>query len=151
MAGLNGMTPMDANRIMTGTFCQIFYDGRWISNAQSAEISLEVEKTEIRRAGTRSVGTKIVGYKGSGSISGYKVTTELLQNISQIIDDNKKPFITELIFKVQDPESDGQVMRVRVKDVSFDKVDILKYSVGEIISEELPFTFTTFEWMDTIK
>lgn len=149
MAYLQGI--MDANRIMAGTFCQIFYDGKWISNAKSAEIQLEIQKTEIKRAGTRSIGTKVVGFKGSGSISGYKLTTEMLENIAQIIDDSKKPFITELIFKLQDPESDGQVMRVRVKDVSFDKVDILKFSIGEIVEEELPFTFTTFEFMDTIK
>lgn len=141
----------DTNKVMAGTFCKVFYDGKWIANARSAEIGIDIEKVDVKIAGSRATGTKVVGYKGTGSISTYKLTTELIEAISSIVDDTKKPFITELQFTVADPDSGNEELRIRVKDVSFDKIDLVRYSIGEIIEEELPFTFTSYEFLSTIK
>jgi hypothetical protein len=68
------------------------------------------------------------------------------------MDDTKKPWVTELIFSAADPDSpNGQSLRIRVKGVSFDKIDVLKFTVGDIVKEELPFTFDSFEFLSTIR
>jgi hypothetical protein len=139
-----------AEKVMSGTHCKIFYDGKWIANASAAELQLDIEKVDVKIAGSRATGTKVVGYKGTGSITTYKMTSALIEAISSVVDDSKKPFICEMQFVVADPDSGDQELRIRVKDVSFDRVDLVRYSIGELITEELPFTFTTFEFMSTI-
>jgi hypothetical protein len=51
-------------------FVTVYYGGQWLMNADSGEISVDLQKTEIKRAGTRSIGNKIVGFKGTGHLTG---------------------------------------------------------------------------------
>lgn len=141
----------NTNQVMAGTHCRVYYDGEWIANAKSAELTIEIEKVDVKIAGSRATGTKVVGYKGSGSITSYKLTTKLIEAISAVLDDNQKPFLCELQFVVADPDAGNQELRLRVKDVSFDRIDLVRYSIGELVEEELPFTFTTVEYLSTIK
>nr|WP_259544477.1 phage tail tube protein [Heyndrickxia oleronia] len=67
-------------------------DGRWLTNFNSAEAMGELDKEEIKRAGTRIVGHKVVGITWSGTLKGLKVTSELTELISQVADDTKSPF-----------------------------------------------------------
>jgi len=41
----------NTNSVMAGTHCKIFYDGKWIANAKSAELSIDIEKVDIKIAG----------------------------------------------------------------------------------------------------
>lgn len=141
---------LDATKIMNGTFGQVFNaDGTWLTNVKSFEASVDIQKEEIKRAGTRWTSHKVTGLKGSGSMSGYKVTTELAEAIGSVASDSGVPYVTELIGKVQDPENGG-TLRVRLKSVMFDKIDIVKFEVGSIIEEDTPFTFEGYEFIDTI-
>jgi hypothetical protein len=141
---------LDATRTMNGSFGQVFdANGKWLTNVKSAEATVEITKEEIQRAGTRWVGHKVTGLKGTGTISGYKITTEMIEAIGIIADDRKGAFVTELIFKLADPEAYG-AMRVRLKGVQFDSIPLLKYELGQIVEEELPFTFTGYELLDKI-
>jgi hypothetical protein len=141
---------LDATKIMNGTFGQVFdADGNWLTNVKSFEASVDIQKEEIKRAGTRWTAHKVTGLKGTGSINGYKVTTELAEAIGSVASDSGVPYVTELIGKVADPENGG-TLRVRLKSVMFDKIDIVKFEVGSIIEEDLPFTFEGYEYLSTI-
>ncbi|MFS1513918.1 phage tail tube protein [Chengkuizengella sp. SCS-71B] len=140
---------LDATKVMNGTFGEVWHDGEWLTNIKSAEATVEINKEEIMRAGTRWVAHKVTGLTGSGTISGYRVTTELIEKISMIADDKNGVFITELILALKDPEAFG-AYRVRLKGVQFDNIPLINYELGSIVEEELPFTFTGYELIDTI-
>lgn len=144
------MGVMDATRAMNGSFGTVIdANGRWLSNIKSAEATVEINKEEINRAGTRWVGHKVTSLKGTGSMSGYRMTTELLEAIGTVADDTKGAYVTELRMKLDDPEAFG-ALSVRLKNVQFDQIPLMKYEIGSIVEEELPFTFVGYEFMDKI-
>lgn len=140
---------LDASKVMNGTFGEVWHDGQWLTNIRSAEATVEITKEEVQRAGTRWVGHKVTSLSGTGTISGYKITTELLELIGQVADDKQGMFVTELILALKDPEAIG-AYRVRLKGVQFDSIPLLQYEVGALVEEELPFTFTGYDLLDPI-
>ncbi|WP_334075452.1 MULTISPECIES: phage tail tube protein [Paenibacillus] len=140
---------LDSTRVINGTYGYVYYDGKWLTNVKSAEANVEITKEEIKRSGTRWTAHKVTGLSGSGTMTGYKVTSEFVELIGQIADDKKGTFTTELILKLEDPESYG-AYRVRLKGVTFDKIPLMHFEVGAIVEEELPFNFTGYELMDKL-
>lgn len=140
---------LDSTRVINGTYGYVYHDGNWLTNIKSAEANVEITKEEIKRAGTRWTAHKVTGLSGTGTISGYKVTSEFVELIGKIADDSQGTFITELILKLEDPESYG-AYRVRLKGVTFDKIPLMHFEVGAIVEEELPFNFTGYELLDKI-
>lgn len=141
---------LDPSRVINGQYGEVWREGRWMTNVTACEAGVEINKEEVLIAGTRWIGHKSTSLKGSGNISGYKVTSELVEAVGQIANNRGKPFVTELIVKLDDPESWG-AYRIRLKAVSFDKIDLVNYEVGSIVEEEWPFTFVGFELMDTFR
>lgn len=143
------MAPLDSTRVMSGNFGQVWKDGRWLTNFRQGQASVEITKEDVLRSGTRWVGKKVVGLAGTGSISGYKVTTELIEEIGQIRDDRNSSLVTELILKLDDPDAFG-AYRVRLKRVQFDTIPLINFEAGSLVEEELPFTFEDYELLDRI-
>lgn len=143
------MAPLDSTRTISGHFGQVWKDGRWLTNFRQAEASVEITKEDVPRSGTRWMGKKVVGLAGTGTISGYKVTTALIEEIGQIADDRNPSLVTELILKLDDPDSFG-AYRVRLKRVQFDTIPLMNFEAGSLVEEELPFTFEGYEILDRI-
>ncbi|NYV67560.1 phage tail tube protein [Bacillus sp. Gen3] len=139
---------LDATKTINGTFCTMYHEGQWLTNVTSAEATVEINKEEIPRAGTRWIGHKQTSLTGSGSMTGYKITNELAKRIGQIADDTQAAFVTELIMKIDDPENNDGKTRIRLKGVQFDSIPLLNYEVNSIIEEETPFTFSGYEYLD---
>lgn len=140
---------LDASRVINGSYGEAWHEGKWLTNINKMSAEIEIEKEDIKRSGTRWKGKKVTGISGSGSISGYKVTSELIQKVSAVTNDRKTEYKTELISKLDDPEAYGYE-RIRLKNVSFDKIPLVGWEVGAIVEEEWPFTFEGYELLDPI-
>lgn len=142
---------LDAKRVINGNYGQLFdEDGNWLSNVTSVEANIEIGMEEIKLAGTRWLGNKTTTLKGSGSINGYLVTSEWIEKMAQVTDDVSSPYVTELVVKLDDPESFG-AYRVRLKNVTFDRIPVINYEVGSIVEQEYTFVFSGYEIMDKIR
>lgn len=141
---------LDATRVINGTFGEVYdADGNWLTNITKCEAIVEIGKEEILRSGTRWTGHKTTTLTGTGTISGYKITSDFIEKIGQIADDRRGAYVTEIITKLDDPESFG-TERVRLKNVQFDTIPLVNYELGSIVDEELPFTFSGYVPLDTI-
>lgn len=141
---------MDSAKAINGTFGFVYSEGEWITNAKAAEAMVEIAKEEIPTSGTRWMGHKVMGLTGSGSITNYKLTSKFIRLVGQVANDDEKPYVTELIFKLADPSSYG-AERIRLKNVQFDRIPLGKWEVNSIVEEELPFTFSGYDLLDEIK
>lgn len=141
---------MDATRVINGSYGEVWCEGVWLTNIQSAEAIIEIDKEEISRSGTRMKGHKSMGLTGTGNVTGYKITSDFIKRIGAIANDRGKPFVTELIYKLADPESNG-AERIRLKGVQFDRIPLSTFEVNTIVEEELPFTFSGYELLDQIR
>lgn len=145
------MGVLDSTKVISGSYGQVFdADGNWLTNIMKCEATIEIGFEEIKRAGTRWIGNKVTTLKGSGTISGYMVTSEFIEKMAQVTDDRSSPFTTELVVKLDDPESFGSY-RVRLKEVTFDKIPIVNYEVGAIVEQELSFLFSGYQVLDRIR
>lgn len=139
---------LDETKVINGQYGELWHEGAWCTNVTAVEANVEITKEEIQRAGTRWVGHKSTALTGSGTVTGYKVTSVWVERIGQIANDRNKSFVTELIVKLDDPEAWG-AYRVRLKNVTFDNIPLINYEVGSLVEEELNFTFTGFDILDT--
>lgn len=140
-------TSQDGTRVIAGTFGKVFMDGKWLTNFNEMEASVEIKKSELQVAGDRWTKHKVVGLTGTGSIRGYKITSDLAYLNDPISDNENASVRTEIISKLADPEAYG-AERVRLKNVMFDKIDLAKWKSQEHISEDWPFTFEGYELLD---
>lgn len=140
---------LDASRTINGSYGECHHEGNWLTNINKMSAEVEIEKEDIKKSGSRWKGKKVIGVSGTGSISGYKVTSDLIQKVGAVTDDRKKEYKTELISKLDDPEAWGHE-RIRLKNVSFDKIPLVGWEVGAIVEEEWPFTFEGYELLDPI-
>ena len=140
----------DSVRAVVGTFGFIYKEGKWLSQYNKAKASVDIGKAEIKPAGDRWVRHKVISLKGTGSISGYKVTDELLQEVGVVAHSDKPSMRTELIFKLDDPEAFG-AERIRLMNVMYDKIDLATWEHSKEIEEEWPFTFEGYELLDPIE
>lgn len=141
---------LDDTRVINGSYGECHSEGKWLTNVYKMSANLELSYGDVKISGTRWMGQKLLSIKGTGSINGYMITTDLVQMVARITDDRKSEYVTELIFKLDDPEAYG-CERVRLKYVKFSKVPIAGWEVGSIVEEEWPFTFTGVEWLDSIE
>ena len=141
---------LDSTRVISGSYGECWVDGAWQTNINNVEATVEYAKEEVNRSGTRWVGHKVVGCSGSGTISGYHVTSTLqLAAAAAAMDDRAVPYVTEIICKLDDPEAFG-AERVRLKNVSFDEVPVSSFEAQALVEEEWPFTFEGLEYLDSI-
>lgn len=138
--------PLDSTRVIKGEFGEIWKDGVHLANFYSAELMADISYEEIKRSGTRAIGNKVGTIKYSGTITGYKITSDLAKQVAQVTNDASGAFVCELIMKVADPEN-GITQRLRVKGVQFTKIDYLKFEHGSVVEEEWPFVCDGVEWI----
>lgn len=132
---------LDASRVILGTYGQVFIDGNWQANFNHLEAKVEVQKKELNLSGDSWVRHKLGAKKGTGTVSGFKVTSFMLE----------KGFNKfEIISKLADPESYG-FERVRLVNVIPDRLQLANWTAGEEVKEEISFTFEGYELLDPIK
>ena len=144
MAGIDSMNTID------GHYGSIFHEGAWLANFNKAEGNIEIQKEELKLSGDRWTRHKVVGLKGTGSISGYKVTSELIQFNLPVANSRNKSVRTELEYKLDDPEAIG-MERIRLMNVMFDSIPIASWEAGKVVPEEWKFTFEGVELLDPIE
>lgn len=141
---------MDAERIVNGAFGELWENGEHQENVNAVTAEVAINKADVALSGDRWVHKKITGLSGTGTITGFKVTSAMIQRHAWAQGKRGTPVKTELITKLDDPEAFG-AERIRLKNVSFDKVILANFKHGELVTEEIPFTFVGFELLDIIE
>ncbi|MEF2964917.1 phage tail tube protein [Paenibacillus sp. M1] len=131
---------LDPGRIIMGTYGQIFIDGVWQSNLNHLEASVEAEKRELNLVGTDYTVFKLGRKKGTGTMSGYKVSSDMIERGFQKF---------SIIHKLDDPEAYG-FERIELINCMVDKIQLANWTAGEEVTEETAFTFESYELKDPI-
>ena len=131
---------LDASRIINGTYGYVHIDGVWQTNVNHLEASVEVQKKELNLSGSSWVTHKIGSLKGTGTMSGFKATSDMIRRGFQKF---------EILSTLKDPESYGYE-RIRLKGVLVDKIQLANWTANEEVKEEIAFTFEGYELLDPI-
>ncbi|MBG9774216.1 phage tail tube protein [Brevibacillus laterosporus] len=141
---------LESNRVLSGSFGEIWMDGVWLANFNAGELSVDIQYEKIKRSGSRKAGNKPMSIECTGSIRGYKISSAFARKIGQIMDDRSGAFVCQLVMKLDDPEAYG-AERVLAKGVQFTKIDVMKFEHGSPVETEWPFVFEDYEFLDFIE
>lgn len=136
---------LESTKTINGSFGKLYHEGVHLTHVFGVELNIEVNYEAIKRSGTRHTGHKATTINSSGTIKGYKVNSQFVDAISQIMDDKKGAFVTELHVQLDDPENIEMNGMYRIKGVQFNTIPVLKFEHGSIVEEELPFVFEGYE------
>lgn len=139
---------VEAKRICNGSFGEIWVDDILWGECYKAQAKVEFNKEEIKQCGTWATDSKITGYKGTGSMTLWKVNTRAAKRVSDMIK-NKQDVRATVISKLADPDAFG-AERVSLNGVSFDDLTLLDWEAQKPGETEIPFTFVDYEYLDTI-
>jgi hypothetical protein len=147
MAAQQGMIP---EHTINGSFGEVRDEnGDWLVNVQEVTFRITIDRQEIMMSGTRRKGYKATSTAGEGTLRQFKVTTAFIKRVSELMrDDRQLQFVGQLMVKLDDPDSLG-TERVLLKGVKFWEING-GWRVGEIIEEEIPFTFEDIDFPDEI-
>lgn len=116
--------------------------------AKDLEATVEIEKTEIRTLGKRGAQNKPVGWKGSGSMTIYYVTSLFRQMMLQYIKTGV-PVYFDMTVTNNDPGSSIGTQTTVLKNCSIDSVIIAKFDVeSDVLDESVDFTFDDVDMLD---
>lgn len=139
---------LKGHNVLNGTFVEIWLDDELIGEATALQAKIEFQTEDIKFAGDLHQHRKVVGYKGTGSLSMHKISTRFQKAVADTMKTGKEKYYT-LIYKLNDPSVDGQE-RVALKDVAFDDLTIVDLEVGATMKLEVPFSFHSMDYLDTI-
>lgn len=142
------MAKLKGQDVLNGTFVEIWLDDEIVGEATALQAKVELQTEDLKFAGDLFQHRKVVGYKGSGSLSMHKVSTRFQKAVADTMKTGKERYYT-LIYKIDDPAVDGQE-RVALKDVAFDDLTIVDLEIGTTMKLEIPFSFSGYDFLDSI-
>lgn len=141
------MTVLEQTKVINGNFGKLYHEGVHLNNVTNIEATVDINYEEIKRSGTRHTGHKAMDIVMTGTIGAYTVSYEFIKRIGQITDDSQGAFVTELHFRLEDPENSETGEFVRLKGVQFQNIPLANTEVGSVVEHELQFTFDGYEYM----
>lgn len=112
------------------------------------EAKAEKKKTEGKTIGKRATQHKANGWKGTGTMTIYYITSKYREMMLDYIKTGK-----DVYFDIQtvneDPTSDIGKQTIALKKVNIDSVILAKIDIdAETLDEEVSFTFEDYEILD---
>lgn len=138
---------VSGNRVMNGTWGQIWIDGELIAELSAFQAKYSYNKESIQLCGDMVEDSKVTGVKGTGSITLLKVYTRNAERADAIL--KGKDVRATIVGKLDDPDAYG-AERVALYDVSFDDETIMDFAAGSVGKTTHPFTFRRREWLDKV-
>ncbi|WP_066503480.1 phage tail tube protein [Abyssisolibacter fermentans] len=145
------MNRLSGNRVINGTWGEIWLDGDKVSELTGLEAKIVLKKEDVNMCGVLAKDTKITGWEGKGTIKLHKVNSRMAKILGDNIKKGKDVRCT-ILAKLADPDTiDAQAERVVLKGVSFDDLTVMNFEMKALGKVECPFTFTDYDFIDLIK
>lgn len=118
---------------------------------KSLEATIEKDKTEVKTLGKRGTQHKAKGWKGSGKMTIYYVTTLFRQLMLDYIKTGRDTYFDVTIVN-DDPTSSIGRQTVVLRGVNLDSVIATKLDTdSDALDEDVDFTFEDIDILDTFR
>jgi hypothetical protein len=130
------------NRVITGTFGKLWWDGELIFEVESFEAKITPNREDVQMAGSLDVDSKVTNLKGEGSFKIKKVFSRGIEKLLNAWKRGEDPR-SQLVGKLADPDTKGKASeRVVINNVWFNELTLMQFEVGQKLEREFPFGFT---------
>ena len=142
------MQSYSPSEVINGTFGELWIDDQYMSEVTKVEAKITLDKQEVNQVGNTAKGYKITGADGKGTITLNKVTSYFINLLSDDMKNGRQTAFT-IITSLKDPNSRGQE-RVRLTGCTFDELSLVNWEAKKLCEEQMPFSFTGWDVLDTI-
>lgn len=134
--------------VFRGTDCEMYMEGQWLTNITEVDATVAINQSEMNLLGQYWTVARSTGLKGTGSMKGVFITTDLIKKISSIQDSGTE-FRTEIVIKNVNPDV-NKTYRVRLKNVVFSAIPLGTFQAGQIANQDFSFQFAGYEILDEV-
>jgi hypothetical protein len=138
----------NGEKVISGTFGEVWLDGEYVAEALALEARIDIEKEDVPLSGKFTTDSKFMGYKGSGTLRMHKANSRMISKISDQIKSGINPRF-QILSSLADPAAAG-AERILIKDASFNDLTLINWELKQKGTVEAPFTFTDWENKDLI-
>lgn len=142
------MQSYEPEQVINGTFGELWIDDMYMAEVTGFEAKVTLEKTEVNQTRTLVKGYKITGIDCKGTVKLNKVSSYFITLLSDKLKAGKTTVCT-IISKLDDPDSDGSE-RIKLTGCTFDEVTLASWEAKKLGEESVPFSFTSWEVLDSI-
>lgn len=142
------MLTYDAKNVINGTYGEIWCDSDYLAEAIGLEAKITLDKSEVNMCRKLSKGYKVTGSDGKGTLKMNKVSSYFIRKLGDAIKAGKTP-TSEIITSLKDPDAFG-VEKIKLTGVVFDELTLANWEAKKNGEESIPFTFDSFEVLDSI-
>ena len=132
------MSGLSANRVLSGSFAEIWVDGNRIAEASGIQMTVKLIRSEVQIG--MDVDSKITGCRGEGQLRLRQVFSrffDVVENAAAGTD--LRVTITPAL---KDPDSmNGEEERYSVDNVALDSLPLVNYATGKVNEQIIPFRF----------
>lgn len=142
------MLTYDAKNVINGTYGEIWCDSDYLAEAIGLEAKITLDKSEVNMCRKLSKGYKVTGSDGKGTLKMNKVSSYFIRKLGDAIKAGKTP-TSEIITSLKDPDAFG-AEKIKLTGVVFDELTLADWEAKKNGEESIPFTFNSFEVLDSI-
>ena len=132
------MSGLSANRVLSGSFAEIWVDGNRIAEASGIQLTVKLIRSDVQIG--MDVDSKITGCRGEGQLRLRQVFSrffDVVENAAAGVD--VRVTITTAL---KDPDSmNGEEERYSVDNVALDSLPLVNYATGKVNEQVIPFRF----------
>lgn len=132
------MTTIQANRMLSGSFGQLWIDGNPVAEAEQIQLTIQFQRTDVQIG--MDIDSKITGFRGEGQLKLRQVFSRFFEIVEQAkAGSDLRVTITTAL---KDPDSfGGQEERYSVADVALTELPLVNYATGKINQQVIKFRF----------
>lgn len=142
------MTKLRSNKQINGTFGSLWVNKEKWLDIESFEAKVTINYEDVNMAEDLATHKKMMGWSGAGNIVVKKVYSRGATIMAEAVKTGIVPDV-ELIGKLADPDAYG-AERVSISEVTFNEFTLMKFEQKAKMTEELPFNFADYDFLDQI-
>lgn len=142
------MSKIKPERVFNGSYSTLWVDDEEMVEATACTAKITLEKTEVKQTGTLAKGYKVTGTDGKGNLKQNKISSYFIKKVGDNIK-NGKTTVGQIRSKMADPDAAG-AEDILLTGVTFDELTLIDWEAGKLAEEDIPFTFTGFEVLESV-
>ena len=132
------MSGLSANRVLSGSFAEVWVDGSRIAEASAIQLTVKMLRSDVQIG--MDVDSKITGWRGEGQLRLRQVFSRFFDIVEGA--GQGRDIRVTITTALKDPDAaDGAEERYSVDNVAFTELPFMNYKMGEVNQQKLPFTF----------
>lgn len=143
------MAKLKASRQINGTFGSVWVNNNKWLDIEEFEAKAALDYEDVNMPEDLATHKKLTGWSGEGTITTKKVYSRGASLLATALKRGEVPEIS-IVGKLADPDAFG-AERVAINEVTFNEFTLLAFQQKTNMTEELPFNFADYEFIDLIE